>query len=386
MNRGFRTLGGAVGLTVALAFSGPASAQEATWDKFVEDPVATGTEYLNSLKTSFANWARGTTPVKLTMCWASDKTAIADDPMIIDAWLKQPGNEKVKIEFPRDGSKKLFGSGDVIKRWESGEDDCSTVSPDAAIVGMRSPKWDPSQTILLGSSMVVAVVNPDSAPVIAKFYEKAPKDLTFVDLVKVAGKPWASLDPSKDNWGLVKVLATNCDRSASCQVVAMSLPHTVMKSWGLGGRDIDDPAVKDVLNTFKTAVDHGESSTTRLTQQCLTNPVSCDAFFTYESQLADIEKNIPGAVVLYSDRVVQADHQVMITAKDPAVRAAATRFMEYMRSTPVQKRLAEAHGLRPAVVVQVEGPVAKLKQLRLGMVKPNPIFVKAALAYVATPN
>ncbi|NJL07551.1 MAG: solute-binding protein [Methylacidiphilales bacterium] len=382
MGQDFQSNRIALSLAAALALCGPASAQETTWDKFVEDPVATGGEFLNSLKSSLGNWTRGTPAVTLTMCWGSDKTAIADDPAIIDAWLKQPGNEKIKITFPRDANKKLFGSGDVMKRWESGEDDCSTVSPDASIVGMRSAKWDPSQAILIASSMVVAVVNPDVAEVIGKHYGKDPNALTFPELVQLAGKTWSDIDPSKDNWGLVKVLASNCARSASCQVVAVSLPYSAKKSWSLSGRDIDDPAVKDILDAYKNNVDHSESSTSRLTQQCFLNPVSCDVFFTYESQVPDIEKNIPGARVLYGDRVVQADHAVMITATDPAVRAAAARFVDYMRSAPVQKRLAEHHGLRPAVVVQVDGPVAKLKQMRLGMVKPNPIFVKATLAYV----
>jgi hypothetical protein len=55
-------------------------------------------------------------------------------------------------------------------------------------------------------------------------------------------------------------------------------------------------------------------------------------------------------------------------------------------SPPIQKLIAEKYGFRPGTVVDVQGPVQKLKLLRLGIVRnPNPILVKAVLAIVTTP-
>ena len=74
-----------------------------------------------------------------------------------------------------------------------------------------------------------------------------------------------------------------------------------------------------------------------------------------------------------------------MTTTDPAQREAAVRFIEHIMSPPIQKLMAEKYGFRPGTVVDVEGPVAKLKQLRLGIVRnPNPILVKAVLANVTT--
>jgi hypothetical protein len=84
--------------------------------------------------------------------------------------------------------------------------------------------------------------------------------------------------------------------------------------------------------------------------------------------------------------VIQADQVVLVTTTDPAQREAALRFIEHIMSPPVQKLIAEKYGFRPGTVVDVQGPVQKLKLLRLGIVRnPNPILVKAVLATVGTP-
>jgi ABC-type Fe3+ transport system substrate-binding protein len=146
---------------------------------------------------------------------------------------------------------------------------------------------------------------------------------------------------------------------------------------------MSDPKVKAVIDAYRQKLDHTEASTGRLTQTCFLNPVDCDFFFTYESKVADIEKQIPGAVVLYNDRVIPADQVVLVTTTDPAHREAAIRFIEYVMSPPMQRLLAEKYGFRPGTVVDVQGPVQKLKMMRLGIVhNPNPILVKAVLAAV----
>jgi len=364
------------------AISAPVCAQE-TWDETLKST-------LSSWWTAARTTARVATlnPVTVNMCWASDKNALVADPAVVAGFQKIRGNEKVTISFPRDGSGTLLGSGDIMNQWESGKLNCSTVSPDASILGLRSAKWNAAEQTMYASSMVIGVVNPQAAEVLGKFYNKDPKALTFQDLIAVAGKNWADLAPGNTevaNWGTVKGHATDCARSASCQVVAVALAYSASGQVNMTGRELSNPKVKSVIDSFREKVDHTEGSTGRLTQKCFVNPVECDFFFTYESRIPDIEKQIPGATILYNDRVIQADQVVLVTTTDPAQREAAVRFIEHIMSPPIQKLMAEKYGFRPGTVVDVEGPVAKLKQLRLGIVRnPNPILVKAVLANVTT--
>jgi ABC-type Fe3+ transport system substrate-binding protein len=366
------------------AISAPVCAQE-TWDETLKNT-------LSSWWTAARNTARVATlnPVTVNMCWASDKNALVADPAVVAGFQKIRGNEKVTISFPRDSSGTLLGSGDIMSQWESGKLNCATVSPDASILGLRSAKWNAAEQTMYASSMVIAVVNPQAAEVLGKFYNKDPKALTFADLIAVAGKNWADLAPGNAdvaNWGTVKGHATDCARSASCQVVAVALAYSAAGQVNVTGRELSNPKVKSVIDSFREKVDHAEGSTGRLTQKCFVNPVECDFFFTYESRIPDIEKQIPGAIILYNDRVIQADQVVLVSATDPAQREASVRFIEHIMSPPIQKLIAEKYGFRPGTVVDVAGPVQKLKLLRLGIVRnPNPILVKAVLASVSTPT
>jgi len=366
------------------AIATPACAQE-TWDETLKNTISSWwTAARNSARIATLN------PVTINMCWASDKNALMADPAIVAGFQKVRGNEKVTVTFPRDSSGTLLGSGDIMSQWESGKLNCATVSPDASILGLRSAKWNAAEQTMYASSMVIAVVNPQAAEVLGKFYNKDPKALRFMDLVAAAGKNWADLAPGNTevaNWGTVKGHATDCARSASCQVAAVALAYSASGQTNVTGRELSDPKVKSVIDSYREKVDHTEGSTGRLTQKCFLNPVECDFFFTYESQIPAIEKQIPGAMILYNDRVIPADQVVLVTTTDPAQKEAAVRFVEHIMSPPIQKLIAERYGFRPGTVVDVEGPVQKLKQLRLGIVRnPNPVFVEAVLANVATPT
>ena len=384
MKRTMRILAFATATVCFAAIAAPACAQE-TWDETLKNTIS-------SWWTAARNTARIATlnPVTINMCWASDKNALMADPAIVAGFQKVHGNEKVTVTFPRDSSGTLLGSGDIMSQWESGKLNCATVSPDASILGLRSAKWNAAEQTMYASSMVIAVVNPQAAEVLGKFYNKDPKALRFTDLVAAAGKNWSDLAPGNTevaNWGTVKGHATDCARSASCQVAAVALAYSASGQTNATGRELSDPKVKSVIDSYREKVDHTEGSTGRLTQKCFLNPVECDFFFTYESQIPAIEKQIPGAMILYNDRVIPADQVVLVTTTDPAQREAAVRFVEHIMSPPIQKLIAERYGFRPGTVVDVEGPVQKLKQLRLGIVRnPNPVFVKAVLANVATPT
>lgn len=327
-------------------------------------------------------------PVTINMCWASDKNALVADPAVVAGFQKIRGNERVTVNFPRDSSGTLLGSGDIMTGSEGGKLDCSTVPPDASILGLRSAKWNAAEQTMYASSMVIGVVNPQAAEVLGKFYNKGPKSLTFNDLVSVAGKNWSELAPGNAdvaNWGTVKGHATDCARSASCQVVAVALAYSASGPGNKTGRELSDPKVKAVIDTYREKIGHSEASTGRLTEKCFLNPVDCDFFFTYESRIPDIRKQIPDAVIVYNDQVIPADQVVLVTTRDPSQKEAAIRFIEHIMSPPVQKLIAEKYGFRPGTVVDVQGPVQKLKLLRLGIVRnPNPILVKAVLASVTT--
>jgi hypothetical protein len=382
--RSTRILVHAIAAALVVAISAPAHAQE-TWDETLKNTISS---WWNAAR----NTARVATlnPVTVNMCWASDKNAFVADPAVVAEFQKIRGNEKVTINFPRDSSGTLLGSGDIMNQWESGKLNCSTVSPDAAILGLRSAKWNAAEQTMYASSMVVAVVNPQAAEVLGKFYNKDPKSLTFVDLVNAAGKNWAELAPGNAevaNWGPVKGHATDCARSASCQVVSVALAYSAVGQANVTGRELSDPKVKSVIDAFREKIDHTEGSTGRLTQKCFLNPIDCDFFFTYESQISQVEKQIPGAIILYNDRVIPADQVVLVTTTDPAQREASLRFIEHIMTAPIQKLLAEKYGFRPGTIVDVSGPVQKLKLLRLGIVRnPNPLLVKSVLASVTAPR
>jgi ABC-type Fe3+ transport system substrate-binding protein len=163
----------------------------------------------------------------------------------------------------------------------------------------------------------------------------------------------------------------------------VALAYSAAGSRNITGRELSDPKVKALIDTYREKIDHSEGSTGRLTQKCFLNPVDCDFFFTYESRIPEIQKQIPDAIIVYNDRVIQADQVVLVTTTDQAQKEAAVRFIEHILSPPVQKLIAEKYGFRPGTVVDVQGPVQKLKLLRLNIVRnPNPILVKSVLASV----
>ena len=47
--------------------------------------------------------------------------------------------------------------------WERGKLDCGTVSPDAAILGLRSARWNPAEQVLYASTTFPDLVNADGA-------------------------------------------------------------------------------------------------------------------------------------------------------------------------------------------------------------------------------
>ena len=100
------------------AISAPARAQEA-WDETLKNT-------LSSWLAAAKNTARLATlnPVAINMCWASDKNALVADPAVVAGFQKIHGNEKVTINFPRDSSGTLLGSGDIMNQWESGKLNC----------------------------------------------------------------------------------------------------------------------------------------------------------------------------------------------------------------------------------------------------------------------
>jgi hypothetical protein len=90
--------------------STPAAAQE-TWDETLKNTIS-------SWWSTARNTARIATlnPVTINICWASDKNALVADPAIVAGFQKIRGNEKVTVNFPRDSSGTLLGSGGTSGR------------------------------------------------------------------------------------------------------------------------------------------------------------------------------------------------------------------------------------------------------------------------------
>jgi hypothetical protein len=371
-----------------VALSAPVHPQENLQETWSETLSKTAHDWWDRLTTEARKFLAD--PVTLNMCWASDKNALVADPAIVADFQKIPGNERVTINFPRDSAGLLLGSGEIMSQWAKGDLKCSTVSPDASILGLRSANWKREEQTMYASTMVVGVINPQAAELLGKFYKKDPRTLTFRDLVLVAGRRWAEIAPGNAqvaNWGTVKGHASDCVRSASCQVAAVELAFSA--SGGPGkktGHELSDSKVKGVIDAFMNKIDHSEGSTVLLTQKCFLNPVDCDFFFTYESQIPELEKQIPGAISVYNDLVIQADQVVLITTSDRNQREAAIRFVEHIMSPPIQRLLAQKYDFRPAINVDILGPVEELTKLRLPVVHdPDPSLVRAVLAYVTTP-
>jgi len=145
-------------------------------------------------------------PVTVNMCWASDRTSLVADPAVVAGFQKITRKREGDDQLPGDSSGYAARLRRIMNQWESGKLNCSTVSPDASILGLRSAKWNAAEQTMYASSMVIGVVNP-RRPKSRKFYNKDPKALTFLDLIAVAGKNWADLAPGNTrvaNWGTVK--------------------------------------------------------------------------------------------------------------------------------------------------------------------------------------
>lgn len=114
--------------------------------------------------------------------------------------------------------------------------------------------------------------------------------------------------------------------------------------------------------------------------------MNATSFFTYESRIPEIEKQIPGATILYN--IASFRRTRSSSLRRPIQRKGKQKFVSSsdIMSPPIQKLIAEKYGFRPGTVVDLQGPVQKLKLLRLGIVRnPNPMLVKAVFATVSTP-
>jgi hypothetical protein len=103
-------------------------------------------------------------------------------------------------------------------------------------------------------------------------------------------------------------------RCAACRIprsFSRSIPRrervTINMCWASDKNDL-----VRVIDIFRDKLDHTEASTGRLTQKCFLSPVECDFFFAYASRIPDPEKQIPGAIILYNDRVIPADQVVVV--------------------------------------------------------------------------
>ena len=370
---------GSLGVAAALCCAGPSRAAD-SWETFLNDSLATGAGWFNNAKAGVVGKYKKLTGVTFTACFASDWTALVDDPAVTKKWEADTGN---KVEFPREKGL-LLGSGEILQKWDSDELKCDAVAPDAGVVGFSSAKFDMDQTVMIASSFPVAVIPTEVGEPLLKYLGKNDiHDVTFLDIVNLAGTPWEKIDPSKKHWGDFRVATTDPALSASARTVAISLAYEAAAANKLSGRDITLPAIATALATYRDKVIHTEPSTGALTKAFLLDPNQFHVIFTYESREPQILKEM-NADFVFSPYVVQADRRVFVATDDEKLRAAVISYVEFLQGPAVQTIVAsDKLALRPSRTDIEIGPVVKgFKKQRFKVVRPTRDVVQAVLAAV----
>lgn len=360
----------------ALFLAAPAWAM--TWDEFLNDATATGASWFSKAKETAVDQYKKATGVAITACFASDWTAFMDNPGVTAAWEKQTGN---RVEFPRDPKHIFLGSGDILAKWDDGSLPCDVVGPDVGVVGYRSANWDMDQTVLIAASFPVAVIPNEVLDPVLKYLKKTDAhDLSFLDLVKLAGTPWEQIDPTKKHWGDFRVATTDPLRSGSSSAVITSLAYEAAQTNKLSGRDVTKPEILDALAAYRKNVAHEQPSTGELTQAFILNPNDYHVIFTYESRIPQIKKEME-ATFIYSQYVVQADRRALVTSTDEKRRAVTISFLDWLESPQVQTIVAsDKLALRPSRADVPVGDFVKVfKQERFNAVRPGRDVVQAVL-------
>jgi ABC-type molybdate transport system substrate-binding protein len=160
----------------------------------------------------------------------------------------------------------------------------------------------------------------------------------------------------KPEWGFVKLGHTDPTRSNSGMqaLLLLSLEYW-NKTSGLQVKDLLDPGYQAFVAEVERGVTHFEPSTgTFMVDMVRFGPSKYDIAVVYENlvieQIANAQGRWGNLRVYYPRVTLWSDHPAGVLQADwvtAAQRAAARRYLAFLRSRPVQER-AVAHGFRPA--------------------------------------
>jgi hypothetical protein len=168
-------------------------------------------------------------------------------------------------------------------------------------------------------------------------------------------KGWAGIG-GKPAWGFVTLGHTDPNKSNSgMQTIALMAYEYFHTTSGLTVEQLLDPKFQDFVKDIERGVPHFESSTgTFMTDMIRFGPSKYDIAVVYESlavsQLENAQGRWGSLHIYYPPVTIWSDHPVMLLA-GPWVtaeqKAAATRLIAFLRSTPIQAT-ALRFGFRPA--------------------------------------
>ncbi len=192
------------------------------------------------------------------------------------------------------------------------------------------------------------------------------KELSFQTVAEALQEPsgWQGI-AAKPEWGLFKFGHTHPNESNSGLATLCLMAHSYhAKTKTLAMKDILDPKFQSWLTSVQRGVSGLSNSTGNMMKEMvLKGPSTYDALFLYESAVIDYLKNAEGRWgelrVAYPHYNIWNDNPAYILDvpwSSPAQRSAASAFVDYLLSEPVQKT-SLIHGFRPSnPAVAINGP------------------------------
>lgn len=294
---------------------------------------------------------------EITMVYSTEKKEWIDAAAV----EFEKANPSIKVTLVGKGS--LEAAQAIV----DGKDKPTVWSPaDTLVLNLAASDWqtkNPGVPMFEGGDLapqpllitpLVFVVWEDRADVLQK---SGGGKITWKSIEKAvsSNQGWPAIG-GKEEWGFVKLGHTDPTRSNSGMqsLVLMSLEY-YGKTAGLAVGDVLKPEYQEFVKSIEKGVPKFESSTgTFMTDMVRFGPSKYDIAVVYENLAISQIENAQGrwgnlkvyypATTLWSDHPVALLHGDWVTADQ---KKAAKKWIEYLRSRPVQER-ALAYGFRPA--------------------------------------
>ena len=273
----------------------------------------------------------------------------------IDQFNQTPAGKGISIDVltmnAPEGMNALLSGDDRIALWSPGSD----LYRDMFVEEWKA-KHDGKNPIvreqLLSLTPMVFVMFEDRYQEIVKRYGSLDFDSLGKALQEKEG--WKGI-AQKPDWGRFGFALGNPSgyNNALAALMLMSYHH-YKKDSGLTHQDIQAPAFQTWVHTFDAAMADRGSSAQNMVDMVLRGPSTWDGIFTYECVAIDNLKNAEGrwgaihiaypAMNLWNDNPCFLIDAPWVT---PAQRKAASAFLDFLYSEPIQKQVID-FGFRPA--------------------------------------